>query len=242
MRIIQIGGVARSGKSTLAHAIAKKTFEMGFTPIILPFAKAIKDEAERMGITKDKDNLAYREFCQNLGASKRIDNPNYWIDQAHKDIEYYYEKEKNLKNSGSKYWEHVIIQDDVRYMNEIVFGREINAVQLFVDCADRLDDLDAGWRKHESEEIANGVQARDPKYDDLFPTVIINSGNIEEFRHFVDLFIEPWLKGIYKCNCLMCRAVKEKKSPSKSQVTDHLLAMLGMSPLTEDEKRMLDEP
>jgi len=241
MRVIQIGGVARSGKSTLAKAIADKTFEMGFIPVLLPFAKAIKDKAKKLGISKETDNLEYRNFCQKLGAEKRQEDPDYWVKEAKKTIEYYYEREHNNKKEDKKCWEYVIIQDDVRYMNEVAFGRDINAVQLFVDCADRLDDLDAEWRKHESEKIGNEVQARNPEYSDLFPTVIVNSGSMEDLKEFVNIFIDSWLMGIYDCDCIMCRGLRKKEKLKKSHVTDHLLAMLGMAPLTDKEKEMLDD-
>ena len=68
MRIIQISGKGRVGKTTLAHLIAKYSLDLGFNPVILPFADAIKKMAEANGITKEADSTQYREFCQKLGA------------------------------------------------------------------------------------------------------------------------------------------------------------------------------
>ena len=57
MRIIQISGKGRVGKTTLAHLIAKYSFELGYIPVILPFADAIKQQAAALGITKEKNSL-----------------------------------------------------------------------------------------------------------------------------------------------------------------------------------------
>ena len=41
MRIVQISGKGRVGKTTLANLIAKYSFNLGYIPVILPFVLKI---------------------------------------------------------------------------------------------------------------------------------------------------------------------------------------------------------
>jgi dephospho-CoA kinase len=199
MRIIQISGMGRVGKTTVAHAIAKIVFEMGYTPVIIPFAKGIKDEAASRGIDKDKTPDQYREFCQEIGAKKREEDPEYWVTQAFNEIENHMVREIKDKAAGKNYWERVIIQDDVRYMNELAFGRDLAATQLFI-CANgrKLREHDAEWRNHESEVLANILEkdftSKRNEHMDLFDVVIDNGNSLEDLNTIIKEDIEEWLE------------------------------------------------
>ena len=200
MRIIQISGKGRVGKTTLAHLIAKYSFELGYIPVILPFADAIKKQAAALGITKEKDSSAYREFCQQLGANRRSEDPDYWVIRSYESIQEYMIKELDNKKEGKTNFEYVIIQDDVRYMNELAFGRDIVATQIFLSQGIRkLEEEDADWRNHESETLANDIEHSykkaniQGKYDDLFDVVVTNDGELDDLDYLVKQAIEYWL-------------------------------------------------
>lgn len=198
MRIIQISGKGRVGKTTLAHLIARYSFNKGYIPVILPFAQAIKTAAEQNGITKEADSSKYREFCQTLGATKRAENPDYWVVKTLETIQEYMVKEIDNKKEGKTNFEYVIIQDDVRYMNELAFGRDLVATQIFVEAGHRtLEETNAGWRNHESEELANKIESSLQKpnneYEDLFDFVLTNCGSLQDLDNAVKDSLELWL-------------------------------------------------
>jgi molybdopterin-guanine dinucleotide biosynthesis protein len=199
MRIIQISGRGRVGKTTLAHLIAQESFKKGFIPVVLPFAKAIKDTAASMGFTKEVDSSQYRKFCQELGASKRAENEDYWVTQTFAQIQDYMVKELDNKKQNKTHWEYVIIQDDVRYMNELALGRDLVATQLFLDADSRkLEENNAEWRNHESEILANkteeSLSQTKSDYIDLFDFVISNGSSLNDLQQIVKEDIKDWLE------------------------------------------------
>lgn len=198
MRIIQISGRGRVGKTTLAKFIAKKAFDMGYIPVFLPFAESLKLEAESKGFGKDTNPVEYRKYCQELGASKRKADADYWVDKTYEKIQEYMVKELDKKASQDKNWEYLLIQDDVRFMNELVLGRDLAATQIFIDSGGRkLEDEDASWRSHESETLANAVETSfcimNSEYEDIFDDVVMNNASIKELEAEVKDKLTDWL-------------------------------------------------
>lgn len=198
MRIIQISGKGRVGKTTLAHLIAKACFAKGYIPVIIPFAKSLKDEAKSLGYDKDTDPENYRKFCQKLGAERRKENEDYWVTRTFGEIQEYMVKELDNKKQNKDHWEYVIIQDDVRYMNELALGRDLVATQIFIDSGNRrLEDQDGEWRTHESETLANVVEESFSKnssdYEELFDFVLVNGGSIKYLEQYVKDDLTDWL-------------------------------------------------
>jgi len=200
MRIIQISGKGRVGKTTLAHLIAKHAFNLGYIPVMLPFADGIKKLAAAQGITKEGDSSAYRDFCQNIGASKRAEDPDYWVTKAYETIQEYMIKEIDNKTAKKTNYEYVIIQDDVRYMNELAFGRELVATQIFLSQGTRkLNEHNAEWRSHESEAMSNQIEkdilipAKQEDAEEAFDIIINNDGDLEDLEHIVKQALEYWL-------------------------------------------------
>ena len=67
-------------------------------------------------------------------------------------------KEIDNKKENQQYYEYLIIQDDVRYMNELAFGRDLVATQIFLSSGLRsLPEELSDWRNHESETLGNAV-------------------------------------------------------------------------------------
>lgn len=199
MRIVQISGKGRVGKTTLANLIAKYSFNLGYIPVILPFAQAIKDLASEQGLAKEIDSTKYREFCQKLGAEKRNEEEDYWVTRTFDKIQEFMLQEINNKIEDKKHWEFVIIQDDVRYMNELALGRDLVACQIFVDSSIRtLEEHDAPWRKHESEVLANNVEASlnkvNSEFEELFDIIIDNGDSIKDLEKEVSEELPDWLE------------------------------------------------
>ena len=202
MRIVQISGKGRVGKTTLANLIAKYSFNLGYIPVILPFAQAIKDLAGQQGITKEQDSSKYREFCQLLGAEKRKQEEDYWVTRTYDKIQEFMLQEINNKIEDKRFWEFVIIQDDVRYMNELALGRDLAATQIFLDSSLRkLEENDAEWRKHESEllatKIENSLDQLNSEYEHLFDVVIDNGYSLKELEEEVSNNLKEWLEEGY---------------------------------------------
>lgn len=187
MRIIQISGRGRVGKTSAAKIIEGLVFHRGYIPVILPFADALKKAAEELGYSKEGNPQEYRKFCQELGASKRKENPEYWIEKTFEKIQEYMLKEVDNKAESKTFWEYVIIQDDVRYMNELALGRELAATQIFIDSGGRsLVEEDAEWRNHESEKLANDAEDSfglpNSEYEDLFDFIFVNNETTIELK------------------------------------------------------------
>lgn len=198
MKIIQISGKGRVGKTTLANQLQKLAFELGYIPVIVPFANAIKTAAAVQGLTKENNPEEYRKFCQHIGAEKRKEDPDYWVIRSFESIQDLMLKEVDNKKQGKKHWEYIIIQDDVRYMNELAFGRELAAIQIFIDSGMRtLPEHDCEWRNHESEKLANEVEESffkpNSNYEEIYDVIIFNGSTLEEFIEEINESIEEWL-------------------------------------------------
>ena len=194
MKLIQLCGAGRAGKSTIANILYDLASDNNYIPVILPFAKPLKEEAVQQGFSKEEDPEKYRAYCQKWGAGRRKEDPDYWVKKVHKNIEDLIEVESALKQSGEEKFEHLIIQDDVRYMNEIAYGREMNAYQIFVTTGDRtLPELGEDWRNHESEELANNVEMGNKDYTDIFHEYIVNSDPIPELVDHIKNRFYTWI-------------------------------------------------
>jgi len=159
MKIIMFSGKARVGKTHAAKQIAELAFSAGMKPVLLPFAKPIKDKAKADGFTKEENPQEYRTYCQLMGEGARKLDPDYWINKWIGELQAIEDKEHADIASGKKHWEYVVIVDDCRYANEIKLCSELGGLLVFVRHGKRkIEDLDADWRNHESEDFANEVE------------------------------------------------------------------------------------
>jgi hypothetical protein len=194
MKFIQLSGIGRAGKTTLANYIANVAASENYIPVIIPFAKALKDAVAADGITKETHPDIYRARCQQKGAELRAKNPAHFIDEVKEEVEDLKETELFLRNHASTQWEHIVIQDDVRYMNELAYGRDVGAYQVFVTPSTRtIPELLDAWRDHESETLCNEVEIGNLQYTDLFHEYIVNSGTIEELKGKVAKRFFSWV-------------------------------------------------
>lgn len=194
MKAIQLSGPGRAGKSTVASLLYDIATEHNYIPVIVPFAKALKDEAKALGYVKENSPEEYRAYCQRHGAGKRQEDPDYWIKKTDAEIDIYKQRELVLLKSNAECFEHLIIQDDVRYMNELAYGRTLDAYQIFVSSGPRpLPELFEGWRNHESEKMATHVELGDKDYTELFHEFVENRHGIEELQEVVKERFITWV-------------------------------------------------
>lgn len=166
MKTIMFSGKARVGKTHAANLIAELAFADGLRPVFLPFAKPIKDKAREEGYTKEDSPQEYRTYCQLMGETARGIDPDHWIKQWQLQFESYQDKESDLIREDKKHWEHLVIVDDCRYLNEISLCKELNAHLCFIAHGPRkLEDHNGEWRKHESEDWATEVERNGQDYD-----------------------------------------------------------------------------
>jgi len=242
MVIVLIGGKARVGKTTLANMIAEYCINNNLTPRMVPFAYGIKKAAEQKGLTKDSDPLGYRDFCQTLGESMRIKNPDHWVNEWKIRVSEIEKEEQLDMSTNDSYKERVVIVDDCRYMNEVAMGRKLGATCIFVKQGKRvLEDDVAGWREHESELLSNKVEGRDKSYSDIFSIVIPNDSTLDVFKKHALKNIPTWLGLLAdgskaECNCEICKANRENREPDHNKVMEELLDLLEKA-LEEDEEK-----
>ena len=159
-------GKARVGKTHAANLIAELAFADGLRPVFLPFAKPIKDKAKSEGYTKEDNPQEYRAYCQHMGETCRAEDPDHWVNLWKEELEKIQDKELDFLRNDTKHWEHLIIVDDCRYLNEIAMCKELDAHLCFISHGPRmLEDHYGDWREHESEEWANEVERNGQDYD-----------------------------------------------------------------------------
>ena len=234
MLIIMIGGPARVGKTTLAKWLSEYAYNEGYTPVILPFAQALKDEAEKRGYSKDKNPEEYRAFCQTLGSEARNEDQDFWVKKFKEKIKFMYEQEqKALAEDPDTWHEKVIIVDDCRYMNEVAAARDLRALTVFVSAGDReLPEAKAEWRTHESEAMANALESNDKNYTEVFDYVVRNAFSERQYKNKVTEKFEEWFHILSEglvgnlCSCEMCIASREDRDPDADRVIQHILDII----------------
>ena len=229
-----IGGKARVGKTTLAKWLSEYAYNEGYTPVILPFANALKQEAESKGYSKDKNPEEYRAFCQKLGSDMRSKDPDYWVKRFREKITSMYDQEKAALEADPDTWhEKVVIVDDCRYMNEVAVARDLRALTVFVAAGSRkLPEANAEWRTHESEALANSMEANDKNYTEVFDYVIYNNGTEKQYKDKTNQKFEEWFHILSEgllgnlCTCELCQAAREDRNPDQEQIIKDILKLI----------------
>lgn len=229
-----IGGKARVGKTTLAKWLSEYAYNEGYTPVLLPFAQALKDEAEERGFSKDKNPEEYRAFCQTLGSDMRATDPDFWVKKFKDKIKFLYEQEKKaLEKDPDTWYEKVVIVDDCRYMNEVAAARDLRALTVFVSHGDRiLPEASAEWRNHESEAMANALENKDKNYSEVFHYLIRNDGTEKKYKEKATQRFEEWFHILTEgllgdlCSCELCMSTREDRTPDEDQIIHDILKLL----------------
>lgn len=157
MQIIALTGQARAGKTHIVQLLAQQAFDAGQRPVFVSFAGALKRASAEAGYPKDTNPNEYRKFCQEHGAEKREEDPDYWVKATMAEIMEHAQAEQEAIANGDKHWERVILIDDVRYENEIDAVARMEGVFLHVTAGSRLPVPHAKWRRHESEKLGKRI-------------------------------------------------------------------------------------
>ena len=241
MMVIMLAGQARVGKTTLANWLAEYLYHKGYYPVMLPFAGMLKDEVKAMGYTKESHPKEYRELCQKIGAGKRAEDPDYWVKKfKEKALQIKDEDVERLEANPKGWTEKVLLVDDCRYMNEVALGRELGALQIFISRGKReLEDQHGEWRKHESEDMANAIEAGDKNYEDVFHYRVVNEGSLSDYKKKVTDLFDEWLIAAGEsdplCTCEVCKSHRMDKDIDIEKVIDDLIHMIEEEMDKEDD-------
>jgi hypothetical protein len=194
MQIIGFAGLAQAGKTTAATMLAKDIVDRGFLPVMEHFAGPLKQASEILGFRKggEWDHL-YREFCQFAGQKARSASDDWWVDRFNERVALL--REAEVSAPADAWHERVIIIDDLRYPNEVAAVKRLGGLTCFIDGLPRLTDLDAEWRKHESERMA--TEYSDGKGDDeLFDYSMPNAQNLTSLEEKIKIMSPYWTSEI----------------------------------------------
>ena len=223
MHVVVLGGMARVGKTDVADIIEMEAAMEGLHPIRVSFASPLKEAvAEEHGYDdwrkfKEERSEFYRDQCQEIGALKRSEDPDYWVNLWKDQLLELQQIELEQDNSETNEWmETLVIVDDCRYPNELEAAKEFEAFTMFIYAGSRAADLpeaDADWRAHESEEMSQKIEAFLPEYNNLFDWSLFNDKDYAELEQKMEerlkhiLGLAPSRFG-RECKCNECLAFK----------------------------------
>ena len=220
MQVIVLGGIARVGKTEVADILELEALELGKNPLRISFSTPLKQAcAEKHGYQdprKFKEDMPdiYRKECQELGASARANDEDHWVNLWLKLVSAEQKKELQQPVIDSDWKETVIICDDCRYPNELAAVKQFGAITMFILKGKReVAESDAPWRAHESEWMAQKIEAGHPDYEDMFDWTLVNDKGIDELEEKLELR-SPHLLGDSParftdvCTCAECKAFK----------------------------------
>lgn len=225
MMLLMLSGKARVGKTTSAQLISEHAYKKGYSPVLLSFATVLKEEVTKnTQWTKENNPSEFRIACQKLGADRRKEDPNYWVKALQKRLKEIKVADAASLESDPQVWhEKMVIVDDCRYMNEVIFGRKVGACQIFVSHGSRkLEDHNGEWRQHESETMANSTEEAG-KSQDLFHFLLSNDTTKTELKKKLNQMFPSFIDflqcdGPYLCPCPKC----EQARVNKNNFTDGL--------------------
>lgn len=221
MFVIVLGGMARVGKTEAADILEDLCLDNGFFPKRISFAQPLKEAvALENGYKTDWKKFkaehpeTYRKQCQDIGASRREHDEDYWVrlwsEQLNKELA----TEIN-RDRGLDHWrETVVIVDDCRYENELRAAAKYDGCSLFLSKGSReLPEEDAAWRAHESERLAMLTEAHAESCDSLWDWWVVNDADVEQLEEKLELRAR-YLIGNHPsrwgapCKCAECQAFR----------------------------------
>ncbi len=222
MHVIVLGGMARVGKTDVADMLEMEGEMEGFNVVRVSFASPLKEAVAKEHGHDDwrkfKEQMpeVYRDECQRIGAEKREQDPEHWVNLWCESLQKLMNEELERPNTDLGWEETLVIVDDCRYPNELEAAKKFHALTMFVyagaRCAD-LPEADADWRAHESEEMSQKIEAHLEGYQDLFEWSLFNDKDLPA----LDKKIQDRLKNLLGltgarfgrvCPCNECKAFR----------------------------------
>lgn len=219
MYVVGFAGPARVGKTAITNELMTMATSQGWRVEVMPFAGPLKNAADEAGFGKDVDPDGYRKYCQEVGAERRAEDENYWLNQWNADV----------VAIRDKHWEEdtnkplLVIADDVRYENELNAIRNGGGTTIFLSPGDReLPEAAAAWRTHESEMLANTMIGNDDMRAEYFDYNMINDKESTTLaswaKNFFNMVVNfPGTAGQI-CDCEGCKALLENRNASVDQL------------------------
>ena len=242
MIVIGFAGPGRVGKSSITTPLKNIALAHGWNPSVISFATPIKERAEAMGLSKEKNPEKYRAFCQNLGAKARKKNPKHWIEEWFVS----FDKLKELEKESNE--PYIVFVDDCRYENELETIRALGGRVYFIHPGDReLVEASFPWRVHESEELANHTIGDWDKFKDLYDGIIYNDGNLDKLDTWAHTFFELIINhpGDWGdlCQCEVCSSLIQNREADKDIIEAQLEEVLNNfeQMLNEEAQRQQEE-
>ena len=222
MHVIVLGGMARVGKTDIADMLQMEGEMEGFNVVRVSFASPLKEAVAKEHGHDDwrkfKEQMpdVYRDECQRIGAEKRQENPDHWVDLWCDKLNQLMVDEINTPETELGWEETLIIVDDCRYPNELEAAKRYAAVTMFVYAGARSSDLleaDADWRAHESEAMSQKIEDHMEGYQDLFDWSLFNDKDLPTLDKKLQDRL-PQLLGLHgsrfskSCQCNECKAFR----------------------------------
>jgi guanylate kinase len=227
MIILGLSGKARAGKSRLSRELFKAAEKQGWEVLVKPFAGPLKHYVStKLGFTKEDNPLLYRENCQKIGAKKRLEKADHWVDLWYDSI-----LESRLEELSNSTNPVLYLVDDVRYINEmkILKNPKVNATLVFVKHGDRpIEDATGAWREHESEKLANLFETTSNetlKKEYKFDFVIHNDKEESVLEQWANSFL-TFLSTNDPCLCESCSSNFEMRAPDIDKIDAELKEFL----------------
>lgn len=241
--MLLLSGKARVGKTTAAKILSEQLYLNGYKPIILPFAAALKAEVEATGITKENNPEEYRLTCQERGSARRNEDQDYWVNKFIEAVKIIAKEEHGDPDNC----ERAVIVDDCRYLNELNLAPRFNALKIFVAHDSRqLQDHDAEWRKHESEQMAASIEDGNKDLMSTFHFVVKNSGTEKEFKTKLKDMFQVMVDCAYAivvdnlCECELCLSTRYDRPVCIDKLEKQILDQLTTD-FEEEEKKKENE-
>jgi hypothetical protein len=227
MIILGLSGKARAGKTRLCKELFSAAEKQGWDVFVKPFAGPLKKYVtEDLGYSKELYPKEYRENCQLIGAKKREDNPDHWVDLWYKDMVESMASEMSDAQRPALY-----IVDDVRYKNEIALLKspKVGATLLFVKHKSRvIEDPTGDWRNHASEKLSNVFEVtanKDLKKLYKFDFIVDNDKEEDALEHWAENFLS-FISANSPCLCEACVSNFEMREPDIDLIDEELKEFL----------------
>jgi hypothetical protein len=159
LKVIGVGGFARSGKDTFVNVAKKILTQNGYSAHRIAFADALKDEVQsmlrnhRFTASVFIDDTEVKKIMRSLlvwwGGQRRIESEDglYWVDIVHRQLEQVQRLAETMDVADVAVDKIVYLVSDVRFPNEAKWVHEAwNGWFVHVKKYRLVDDFKVNWK------------------------------------------------------------------------------------------------